>query len=135
VNRKTAFHLPLEETNMRPHETLDVWKKGIDFVVALYKTTESFPKEERFGLTSQLRRAAVSIPANIAEGAGRKSYKEFAHFLSNSQGSASEVETELLIASRLGYVEVSSYRALRSSLDEIGRMLTGLCQHLEKKGR
>lgn len=120
---------------MRPHEKLDVWKKGIDFVVALYKTTESFPKEEKFGLTSQLRRAAVSIPANIAEGAGRKSYKEFAHFLSNSQGSASEVETELLIASRLSYIEDSRYLALRSSLDEIGHMLTGLCQHLEKEGR
>jgi len=77
---------------MRPHEKLDVWKKGID-------------------------------------------HKEFAHFLANSQGSASEVETELLIASRLGYVEASPYRALRSSLDEIGRMLTGLCQHLDKKDR
>jgi four helix bundle protein len=118
---------------MRPHEKLDVWKKGIDFVVTLYKTTEKFPKEERFGLTSQLRRAAVSIPANIAEGAGRKSYKEFAHFLSNSQGSASEVETELLIASSISYIEDSSYLTLRSSLDEIGRMLTGLCQHLEKR--
>jgi four helix bundle protein len=120
---------------MRPHEKLDVWKKGIDFVVALYETTEKFPKEERFGLTSQLRRAAVSIPANIAEGAGRKSYKEFAHFLSNSQGSASEVETELLIASKLSYLDDSSYQCLRSSLDEIGRMLTGLCQHLEKRVR
>ena len=120
---------------MRPHEKLDVWKKGIDFVVALYKSTENFPKEEKFGLTSQLRRAAVSIPANIAEGAGRKSSKEFAHFLSNSQGSASEVETELLIASRLSYLDKDDYQALRSSLDEIGRMLTGLCQHLEKKGR
>jgi four helix bundle protein len=119
---------------MRPHENLDVWKKAIDFVVELYKATDRFPKDERFGLTSQLRRAAVSIPANIAEGAGRKSHKEFAHFLSNSQGSASEVETELLISSRLNYVEESSYQALRSSLDEIGRMLTGLCQHLEKKG-
>jgi four helix bundle protein len=120
---------------MRPHEKLDVWRKGIDFVVAVYKTTESFPKEEKFGLTSQLRRAAVSIPANIAEGAGRKSYKEFAHFLSNSQGSASEVETELLIASRLNYLDENRYLALRSSLDEIGCMLTGLCQHLEKRGR
>ena len=120
---------------MRPHEKLDVWKKGIDFVVALYKATEKFPKEERFGLTSQLRRAAVSIPANIAEGAGRKSYKEFAHFLSNSQGSASEVETELLIASKLSYLEDGNYLALNTSLDEIGRMLTGLCQHLDKKGR
>jgi len=118
---------------MRPHEKLDVWKKAVDFVVAVYKTTESFPKDERFGLTSQLRRAAVSIPANIAEGAGRKSSKEFAHFLSNSQGSASEVETELLIASRLNYVGEGNYLVLRSSLDEIGRMLTGLCQHLEKK--
>jgi four helix bundle protein len=120
---------------MRPHEKLDVWKKRIDFVVALYKAPEKFPKEERFGLTSQLRRAAVSIPANIAEGAGRKSYKEFAHFLSNSQGSASEVETELLIASKLSYLEDGNYLALHTSLDEIGRMLTGLCQHLEKKGR
>ena len=75
---------------MRPHERLDVWKKAIEFVIAVYNATDHFPKEERFGLTSQLRRAAVSIPANIAEGAGRKWLREFAHFLSTSQGSASE---------------------------------------------
>ena len=120
---------------MRPHEKLDVWKKAIDFVVALYKATESFPKEEKFGLTSQLRKAAVSIPANIAEGAARKSSKEFAYFLSNSQGSASEVETELLIATRLNYLTESSYQSLRVPLDEIGRMLTGLSKHLEGKTR
>ena len=120
---------------MRPHEKLDVWKKAIDFVVAVYKATDDFPKDERFGLISQLRRAAVSIPANIAEGAGRKSYKEFAHFLSNSQGSASEVDTELLIANRLGYIEQAKYLELRASLDEIGRMLTGLSQHLDRKVR
>ena len=76
---------------MRPHEKLEVWKKAVDLVVTVYQKTESFPKEERFGLTSQIRRAAVSIPANIAEGAARQSDKEFAYFLSNAQGSSSEL--------------------------------------------
>jgi four helix bundle protein len=119
---------------MRPHEKLDVWNKPVDFVVAVYKITETFPKEEKFGLVSQLSRAAVSVPANIAEGAGRNSPKEFAHFLSNAQGSASEVETELLIAHRLGYLDEKNYLALRASLDNIGRMITGLSQHLKQKG-
>src|SRR5713226_8750272 len=118
---------------MRPHERLDVWTKGIEFVVKVYKETEGFPKDERFGLTSQLRRAAASIPANIAEGAGRQSAKEFAHFLSNAQGSASEVDTELLIDNRLGYLGEGKYVALRSALDEIGRMITGLSRHLRLK--
>ncbi|HEX8131713.1 MAG TPA: four helix bundle protein [Pyrinomonadaceae bacterium] len=118
---------------MRPHEKLDVWNKAIDFVITVYKVTENFPKEEKFGLTSQIRRASVSVPANIAEGAARKSPKEFAHFLSNAQGSASEVETELLIAYRLGFLAETNYRALRGSLDELGRMLTGLCHHLQHK--
>ena len=117
---------------MRPHERLDVWKKSVDFVVALYKATERFPNEEKFGLTSQLRRAAVSIAANIAEGAARKTKKEFGYFLSNSQGSGSEVETELLIAHRLHYLPDEGFRSLTSALDEIGRMLTGLAQHTLK---
>ena len=99
---------------MRPHERLDVWKKSIDFVVALYEATERFPNDEKFGLTSQLRRAAVSIAANIAEGAARKTAKEFLYFLSNSQGSTSEVETELLIAHRLHYLSPESFQALHS---------------------
>jgi len=118
---------------MRPHEELDVWQKSFDFVVALYKATDNFPKEEKFGLTAQLRRAAVSISANLAEGAGRKTPKEFAFFLSNSQGSASEVDTELLIAHRLTFLSESDYGDLRSSLDEIGRMLTGLSQHVQQR--
>ena len=83
---------------MRPHENLEAWNKAVDFVTKVYRATESFPREEKFGLTSQIRRAAVSIPANIAEGAARDSKKEFVYFLSNAQGSASELETELLIA-------------------------------------
>ena len=78
---------------MRTHENLEVWKKAVDFVVLVYKGTENFPSEEKFGLTSQIRRASVSIPSNIAEGAARTSEKEFLYFLSNSQGSASEVST------------------------------------------
>ncbi|MEJ7712477.1 MAG: four helix bundle protein [Pyrinomonadaceae bacterium] len=117
---------------MRPHERLEVWNKAIDFVVVVYKVTESFPKEEKFGLTSQIRRAAVSVPANIAEGAARKSSKEFAQFLSIAQGSASELETELLIAHRLGYLEEQVHHELRTELDSIGRMLIGLSQHLKK---
>lgn len=116
---------------MRPHEKLEVWKKSIDFVVSLYKATDTFPKDEKFGLTSQLRRAAVSIATNIAEGAGRKSDKEFTYFLSNSQGSASEVETELLISHRLRYLTDETYQALSARVDEIGRMITGLSQHIQ----
>ena len=118
---------------MRPHEKLDVWRKSIDFVVALYEATDKFPKEEKFGLTSQLRQAAVSIPANIAEGAARRSDKEFSYFLSNSQGSASEVETELLIAYRLRFLTEDTFSVLVSALDEIGRMLTGLAHHVQQR--
>jgi len=118
---------------MRPHENLDVWKRGVDFVVEVYKATEGFPKEERFGLTSQLRRAAVSVPANIAEGAARKSSREFAHFLSNAQGSASEVETELLIAYRLGYLSEKQFASLRASHDLIGKMLSGLTRQIRNR--
>jgi len=118
---------------MRPHERLDVWKKAVDFVVEIYKITEAFPKDERFGLTSQLRRAAVSVPANIAEGAARTSPKEFAHFLSNAQGSASEVETELLIANRLNYLDGEHYISLHDSLDDLGKMMNGLTRYVRSK--
>jgi four helix bundle protein len=120
---------------MRPHENLDVWKKGVDFVVEMYRVTESFPKYERFGLISQLRRAAVSIPSNIAEGAARRSEKEFLYFLSNAQGSASEVSTEMLIAMRLGFMNEQDYLDLQTKLDEIGKMITGLCAHIRKRDR
>lgn len=118
---------------MRPHQRLDVWNRAIEFIIALYRLTERFPKDEKFGLTSQLRRAAVSVAANIAEGAARKSYKEFLQFLSNSQGSASEIDTELLIAWRLGYLPEKDYKDLYKDLDDIGRMITRLSQSLRRK--
>jgi four helix bundle protein len=120
---------------IRPHEKLDVWKRSIELVVTIYKATEVFPTHERYGLTSQIRRAAVSIPANIAEGAARQSAKEFAHFLSIAQGSSSELETELLIAQRLGYLGSGGYAEMREELDCTGRMLVGLIRNVRRNQR
>ena len=102
---------------MRPHQRLQAWSQAVELVTTIYRSTERFPKEERYGLTSQIRRAAISIPANIAEGAGRRSQKEFAHFLSNPQGSASELETEFIIANRLGYLDEATFAQLISDLE------------------
>ena len=118
---------------MRPHENLEVWQKAIEFVVMIYERTKPFPSDEKFGLTSQVRRASISIAANIAEGAARQSDKEFLRFVSIAQGSCSEVETELLIAEKLGYLPESDYIELKASADSIGRMLVGLSKHLTKK--
>jgi four helix bundle protein len=100
---------------------------------AVQNVTTHFPQEEKFGLTSQIRRAAVSVPANIAEGAGRESNKGFLHFLSNAQGSASELSTELVIANRLGYLTPKEYRDVMDELDQIGRMIVGLSKNVRTK--
>jgi four helix bundle protein len=118
---------------MRPHQNLDLWKKSIELAVSIYRQTEKFPKEERFGLSQQLRRAAVSIASNIAEGAARSSTKEFRKFLMYSQGSASEVNTQLMIASRMNYLELSDFKKLDQDLDDIGRMITGLSRNLRRR--
>src|SRR6266511_1726987 len=96
--------------------------------------TESFPREEKFGMTSQIRRAAVSVTANIAEGAARQSAKEFSYFLSNAQGSVSELATEILIARRLGYVNEQSYQLDNDELTSIGRMILGLARSVKRRG-
>lgn len=115
---------------MRPHQKLEAWSRAIELVIDVYKSTDQFPKEERYGLTGQIRRAAVSIPANLAEGAGRRSQKEFAHFLSNSQGSASELETELIIAKRLGYLDELTFARLIDQVERVGRLITGVVRHI-----
>lgn len=118
---------------MRPHEKLDVWKMSVEFVVEVYECTKHFPSDEKFGLTSQIRRVAVSIPANIAEGAARQSDKEFFHFLAIAQGSASELETELLIACKLNYIEKQNYDQLYEQLNTIARKIVGLSNHVKSR--
>ena len=118
---------------MRPHERLEVWERAVEFVVRIYRMTETFPREEKFGVTSQIRRAAVSVPANIAEGAARESSREFNYFLSIAQGSVSELATEILIARRLGYVNEQTYRADDDELASIGRMIFGLARSVKRK--
>lgn len=120
---------------MRPHEKLDVWTKAVEMVIVVYSITRSFPADERYGLTSQIRRAAVSIPANIAEGAARQSDKEFYQFLSIAQGSSSELETELRIAKNLGYLSLEDYERMYSEINTIARMIVGLSKSVRNRIR
>ena len=118
---------------MRPHRRLDVWKEAMDLVVVVYEITGAFPKTETYALADQLRRAAVSIPSNIAEGAARQTKKEFIQFLHIARGSASEIDTQLEVAHRLNYISCKSKSALDERLDAIGRMLTGLIRSVKGK--
>lgn len=111
---------------IRTHKDLDVWKKSIDFVTIIYKTTESFPKSEIYGLTSQIRRSAVSIPSNIAEGSTRKNKTEFKQFLYIALSSAAELETQIIIANNLNYINVNEFESLLEKLYTISRMTQGL---------
>jgi four helix bundle protein len=108
------------------YSELLVWQKAMDLVEQIYRVTRSFPPDERFGLTSQTQRAAVSIPSNIAEGHGRKSTGAFLNHLSIASGSLMELETHVQIAVRLGFLSHEACTALLTSTDEISRMLSGL---------
>ena len=108
------------------YREIKVWQKAIELVVDIYSCTRDFPNEEMFGLTSQLRRAAVSIASNIAEGRGRRTDREFLQFLHHARGSVFEVETQLTIASRLAYLPDPDVLELGNSAGEIARMLNGL---------
>lgn len=118
---------------VRHFEDLQVWQKSMDFVEQVYRLTRDFPKEEIYGLTSQIRRAAMSIPFNIAEGSAKRSTKEFMRFVDMAMGSVAEVQTQLILAMRLGYLTETAYMTFKQKIDEIGRMLFGLDQALEKK--
>ena len=111
---------------------LDVWKLSMDFAIDLYELIKCLPPEERFALCDQLRRAAISVPSNIAEGQSRNSSKEFIHFLSISKGSLAEIETQLIICCRLGYIEQSIIDEYINRLENISRMIKGLINYLQK---
>ena len=116
---------------IKSHRDLIVWQKAMDFVESVYAVTTRFPKEEKYALTSQLRRAVVSVPSNIAEGQGRRLAKEYLYFLENARDSLLEVDTQLEIAVRLGYTPTEKYSELKKQLDEIARMLNGLMRAVE----
>ena len=109
------------------YRDLVAWQKAMDLVERIYVATADFPREERYGLTSQVRRAAVSVPSNIAEGQGRRtSDDEFVRFLQIAMGSLAELQTQLELAGRLHFLDKQRATALRSSSDEVGRLLSGL---------
>ncbi len=116
---------------MKSHKDLDVWKRSIELVTKLYRVTKNFPKEELYGLTNQIRRAAVSIPSNIAEGAARGHNKEFIQFLFISLGSVSELETQLILSENLEYIKTEESAKIQNELTDLRKMILGLIHHLE----
>jgi len=114
---------------------LDAWQKSMDLVEMVYRITRSWPDDERFGLTNQIRRAAVSIPSNIAEGHGRASNGDFQRFVAIAYGSLSEVETQFLIAERLGYLPENDARTLRKQCASVGQVIQGFSRFLRQQAR
>ena len=118
---------------LRNYKELKVWQKSYRLCLEIYKITKRFPKEERYGLTSQIRRSAVSVPSNIAEGYGRKTTPEYIRFLYIAYGSNCEMETQILLSGDLGYIETDKLEILQVGIGEVERMLKALINSLEKK--
>ena len=112
---------------------LIAWQKAMDLVEEIYEVTRAFPADERYGLTAQMRRCAVSIPSNIAEGYGRQTTKDTQHFLAQARGSVHELQTQLILATRLQMGEQQGVRAATERADEVGRVINGLLQSTEHR--
>ena len=125
--------MEIKENKVRTHRDLDVWKKSIDLVTLIYKYTADYPKNEMYGLTSQIRRCAVSIPSNIAEGSARTTRKDFSHFLAIALGSVAELETQLIISRNLNYLPETVLDELMPELTSIRRMTLGLRKSINKE--
>ena len=111
---------------MNNYRKLKVWQKAMDLAKECYRITENFPSRELYGLSAQVRKSAVSIPSNIAEGSARRHRKEFLRFLSIAQGSLAELETQIMLAQRLGYIDEESLAGFLGKTEEIGKMISGL---------
>ncbi|GIW56878.1 MAG: four helix bundle protein [Nitrospiraceae bacterium] len=118
--------------SLRSYQDLDAWKEAMKLAEMCYALTQTFPKEELYGMTSQVRRSAVSVPANIAEGYGRENRGEYIQFLRISQGSLKELETHLLLACRVGLVLQEAVQPLLEQSDKLGRILRALIRSLQK---
>lgn len=114
----------------KPHKRLDVWQAAMKLTVMIYKLTDRFPEKEKFGLVSQMRRAAISIPCNIAEGAARQGKKEFKNFVSMAQGSVSELDTQLDLSVLIGYLTKDMVEEVTAELLRTDKMLSGLIRSL-----
>jgi four helix bundle protein len=116
----------------KPHKKLDAWKQGIELTVETYRLTERLPSEERYGLAAQMRRAAVSVPSNIAEGAAKNTKKEFIQFLHTAQGSLAELDTQIVICERLGYLADTELGEPLERIERESKLITGLIKYLKR---
>jgi four helix bundle protein len=120
------------EKNLHDHKELIAWQKAIELVEEVYKITQTIPKEEMFGIISQMRRCSISIPSNIAEGHSRNSSGEFKQFLGIAKGSSAELETQLIIAQKLGYITNAKLGEVNSLLVDVRKLISGLLRSLNK---
>ena len=120
---------------VKDYRDLIVWQRAMDLVELIYKVSRRFPREEQYGLTAQVRKAAVSVPSNIAEGQGRRTTKEFLQFLSIASGSLKEVQTHVMIAQRLGYLSEEQSSQAMNLAEQVGRLHSGLGASLEARTR
>jgi four helix bundle protein len=118
---------------IRSYKDLIVWQKGIELVTSVYSISKTFPNEEKFGLINQLNRAVVSVPANIAEGWGRESSKNYLQFLRISRGSLMEVETLMIISKNFNYLDNTSFSTISDKIEETGKILQGLIKSIQQK--
>lgn len=121
--------------DVRSYRDLSAWQKAMALTVAIYRVTEQFPQSEEFGLSRQLRRAATSIPSNIAEGQGRSSTNDYIHFLHIVRGSLQEMETQLLLAQQLNFLSVQESESVLTQSSEVSRLISGLISSLKNRSR